>query len=93
MDINITMDQLIVWLVIGGIAGFIVGLIVKGKKKGFGFFTNLLIGMTGAVVGGFIFDLLDIRLGFGRLVLSIDDLIATIAGAFILLIILSIIRK
>ena len=93
MNISVTMDQLIVWLVIGGLAGFIVGLIFKGKKKGFGFFTNLLIGLIGAVIGGFIFDLLNIRLGMGRLVLSFDDLIAAIAGAFILLITLVILRK
>lgn len=93
MSISITMDQVIVWLVIGGLAGFIVGLIFKGKKKGFGFFTNLLIGLIGAVIGGVIFDLLNIRLGMGQLVLSFDDLIAAIAGAFILLIILAIIRK
>ncbi|MCD4743440.1 MAG: hypothetical protein K8R67_13305 [Desulfobacteraceae bacterium] len=93
MSISITMDQVIVWLVIGGLAGFIVGLIFKGKKKGFGFFTNLLIGLIGAVIGGVIFDLLNIRLGMGQLVLSFDDLIAAVAGAFILLITLAIIRK
>jgi uncharacterized membrane protein YeaQ/YmgE (transglycosylase-associated protein family) len=87
------MDQVIVWLVIGGLAGFIIGLIFKGKKKGFGFFTNLLIGLIGAVIGGFIFDLLNIRSGMGRLVLSYDDLIAAIAGSFILLIILAIVRR
>jgi len=93
MSISITMDQVIGWLVIGGLAGFIVGLIFKGKKKGFGFFTNLLIGLIGAVIGGVIFDLLNIRLGMGQLVLSFDDLIAAVAGAFILLITLAIIRK
>ena len=93
MSISITMDQVIVWLVIGGLAGFLVGFIFKGKKKGFGFFTNLLIGLIGAVIGGVIFDLLNIRLGMGQLVLSFDDLIAAVAGAFILLITLAIIRK
>ncbi len=93
MNFNVTTDQIITWLIIGALAGFIVGLILKGRKKGFGFFTNLIIGLIGAVIGGFIFDLLNIRTGMGKLVLSIDDLIAAIAGSFILLIILAIVRR
>ena len=93
MNISVTTDQVIVWLVIGVLAGFIVGLIFKGKKKGFGFFSNLLIGLIGAIIGGFIFDLFNVRLGLGKIVLSFDDLIAAVAGAFILLIIIAILRK
>ncbi len=93
MNISFTMDQVIVWLVIGGVAGFIVGLLLKGKKKGYGFFSNLLIGLIGAAIGGFLFDLLDIRTGFGRIVISYDDLIAAVAGSFVLLIVLAVLRK
>ncbi len=93
MNISITMEQIIVWLIIGGLAGFIVGLVLKGRKKGFGFFTNLLIGLVGAVIGGFVFDVFNIHLGLGRIVLSYDDLIAAIAGAFLLLVVLAVIRR
>ncbi len=93
MNINVTMEQMIVWLIIGSIAGFIVGLILKRRKKGFGFFSNLIIGLAGGVIGGFVFDFFNIRLGFGKIVLSYDDLIAAVAGAFILLFVLSIIRR
>jgi uncharacterized membrane protein YeaQ/YmgE (transglycosylase-associated protein family) len=93
MNISFTTDQIIVWLIIGGLAGFIVGLLFKGKKKGFGFFPNLIIGLIGAVIGGFLFDLFNIRLGFGKIVLSFDDLIAAITGAFILLIIMAFLRR
>ena len=93
MNISFTTDQIIVWLIIGGLAGFIVGLIFKGKKKGFGFFSNLLIGLIGAVIGGFLFDLFNVKLGYGQLVLSFDDLIAAVAGAFVLLIVMSILHK
>ncbi|MCP3899261.1 MAG: GlsB/YeaQ/YmgE family stress response membrane protein [Desulfobacteraceae bacterium] len=93
MNFNITTDQVIIWLIIGALAGFIVGLILKRKKKGFGFFSNLIIGLIGAVIGGFLFDLLSIRTGLGKIVLSFDDLIAAIAGSFVLLIVLAILRK
>ena len=93
MDINITTYQIIIWLIIGALAGFVVGLIYKGRKKGFGFFTNLVIGLIGAVIGGFLFDLFNIRSGLGNLIISFDDLIAAIAGSFILLILVAIIRR
>ncbi len=93
MNFNFTTDQIVIWLIIGALAGFIVGLILKRKKKGFGFFSNLIIGLIGAVIGGFIFDFLNIRTGLGTLVLSFDDLIAAIAGAFVLLIVLAILRR
>ena len=93
MQISITSDQVIIWLIIGGLAGFIIGLIFKGKKKGFGFFNNLLIGLIGAVIGGFIFDVFNVKLGLGQVVLSFDDLIAAIAGSIVLIIVVAILRK
>ena len=93
MHISITSEQVIVWLIIGGLAGFIIGLIFKGKKKGFGFFNNLLIGLIGAVIGGFLFDVFNVRLGLGQVVLSFDDLIAAVAGSIVLLIVVAIIRR
>ncbi len=40
------------WLIIGGIVGWIAGLIMKGK--GFGLFGNIAIGVIGALVGGYL---------------------------------------
>ena len=54
---NITIDQLIVWLLVGALAGSIVGMLVKRTKKGFGHIINLGIGLVGALIGGFLFDL------------------------------------
>jgi len=93
MHISFSTEQLIVWLVIGALAGFVTGAVFKGKKKGFGFFSNLIIGLIGAVIGGFIFDFFNIKTGFGTLVLSMNDLIAAVAGAFILLIIIAIVKR
>lgn len=38
-------------IIIGAIAGYIAGLLFKGK--GFGFLKNMLLGIAGSVVGGF----------------------------------------
>ena len=43
---------LIAWIVIGAIAGWLTGKLMKGS--GFGFFMDMVVGLVGAVVGGFI---------------------------------------
>jgi uncharacterized membrane protein YeaQ/YmgE (transglycosylase-associated protein family) len=43
---------IIAWIIIGVIAGWLTGKIMKGS--GYGFFMDMIIGLIGAVVGGFI---------------------------------------
>jgi uncharacterized membrane protein YeaQ/YmgE (transglycosylase-associated protein family) len=50
---------IIAWIIIGVIAGWITGKIMKGS--GFGFFMDMIVGLVGALVGGF----LSSHLGFG----------------------------
>jgi uncharacterized membrane protein YeaQ/YmgE (transglycosylase-associated protein family) len=70
--------HIILFLVIGALAGWLAGKIMKGK--GFGFLGNLVVGIIGAVVGGFVFDILHIS-GYGL----IGSLVTAIVGAVILL--------
>jgi uncharacterized membrane protein YeaQ/YmgE (transglycosylase-associated protein family) len=75
---------LIAWIIIGIVAGWLTGKLMKGS--GFGMFADMVIGLVGALVGGF----LSSHLGFGGvgdhgLVMSI--LIATL-GAVILTLLL-----
>jgi uncharacterized membrane protein YeaQ/YmgE (transglycosylase-associated protein family) len=44
--------SIIAWIVIGVIAGWLTGKILKGS--GFGFFVDMIVGLIGAMVGGFI---------------------------------------
>ena len=83
---NITWEQVVVWLVVGALAGSFVGTIVKRSKEGFGRFTNLGVGLVGALIGGVLFALLPIDLGLGDIAVSLEDLVAAVVGAFILLI-------
>jgi uncharacterized membrane protein YeaQ/YmgE (transglycosylase-associated protein family) len=50
---------IIAWIIIGVIAGWVTGKIMKGS--GFGFFMDMIVGLVGALVGGF----LSSHLGFG----------------------------
>lgn len=91
MDISI--DQLIVWFVIGAIAGSLAGLIVKRTKEGYGRFGNLGVGLIGAVVGGLLFRLLRIDLGLGAISVSLEDIVAALVGSVLFLIALRLLRK
>jgi uncharacterized membrane protein YeaQ/YmgE (transglycosylase-associated protein family) len=50
--------SLISWIIIGLIAGWLAGTLARGR--GFGCFVNIILGMVGAVLGGWIFTKLGI---------------------------------
>ena len=54
-------QSLIIFLVIGAVAGWLAGLIMKGR--GFRVLGNIVVGIIGAVVGGFLFGLLGLAAG------------------------------
>jgi uncharacterized membrane protein YeaQ/YmgE (transglycosylase-associated protein family) len=77
----------IAWIIVGAIAGWLAGLIVKGA--GFGLLGNIVVGIVGAVVAGWLLPQLGIRLGTGMIGEIIDGAI----GGVIVLVILSLIRR
>jgi len=78
--------SLFVILALGAIAGWLAGLIMKGN--GFGIFLNIIIGIIGAVIGGWVFGLLGITTSG-----PIGAMISAIIGAVILLIIIGFFKK
>jgi uncharacterized membrane protein YeaQ/YmgE (transglycosylase-associated protein family) len=83
MDIQ----SIIIWLVVGAIAGWLAGLIVKGG--GFGLVGDIIVGIIGAVIAGWLLPQLGIIIGGGIIAAIIDALI----GAVILLLILKLIKR
>ncbi|MBE0510018.1 MAG: GlsB/YeaQ/YmgE family stress response membrane protein [Gammaproteobacteria bacterium] len=79
-------ESLFVILLIGALAGWLAGLMIKGS--GFGLIGNIVVGILGAVLGSFLFGLLGIASG-GFLAAII---MATI-GAVILLYAVSVLKK
>ena len=90
---EITLSQIIVWLIIGAIAGSLTGLMVKRTRQGFGHLTNLGLGLVGAVIGGALFRLFGIDLGLGTISVSLEDIVAAFLGSVVFLLILRRIRK
>ena len=80
-------ESLIVWLIVGGVAGWLAGLIVKGY--GFGLIGNIVVGIVGAFIAGWLLPRLGIAIGGGMIAAIIN---ATI-GAVILLVIIGLIRR
>jgi len=91
MDFSIS--EIIVWLVVGALTGPVVGMLVKRSRDGFGRWRNLGIGLVGALLGGFLFKLLNIDLGLGSFAISLQDLIAAFLGALLFLLIMAFILK
>jgi len=59
--------QIIVWIIVGGFAGTVAGRLVTWRKEGLGRWTNFLVGIVGAFIGGEVFKLFRIDFGLGDL--------------------------
>lgn len=85
--------QLIVWLLVGAVAGSLCGRLIKGKKGGFGAWANLGIGLVGAVVGGLLFDLMHIDYGMSKINISLQDLVSAVVGSLLFMLAVWVYRK
>lgn len=84
---NLDPNSLIIWLIIGAIAGWLAGQIVKGG--GFGLIGDIIVGIVGAFIAGELFPFLGLRLGGGML----SQIITAAIGACILLFIVRLVRR
>ena len=84
--------SLIVWLIVGALGGYIAGMIIRLRQRGFGVVGNIVIGLIGALIGGFLFDAFNIQVA-GDVVIEANDVIAAVVGSMILIVVLSIVRR
>ncbi len=82
-DISLNTNRMsIIWfLIIGVVAGWIAGELTRGS--GFGLLGNLIVGIVGALLGGFLFDILDIGT-YGLLGQLLMSVIGAVSFLFIL---------
>ena len=79
--------SLIVWLIIGAIAGWLAGTFVRGG--GFGLIGDIVVGIIGAFIGGWLAGVLHVHVGTG----IISAIITAAAGAVVLLVVLRAVRR
>jgi uncharacterized membrane protein YeaQ/YmgE (transglycosylase-associated protein family) len=80
-----SIDQIIVWIIIGLLGGSVAGLIIKRERKGFGLLQNLGLGLAGALVGGLLFRMLGILPALDKVSVSLRDIVAAVVGSLIVL--------
>ena len=80
-------ESLIVILIIGAVAGWLAGMVVKGF--GFGLLGNIIVGIVGAFIAGLILPAIGIGLGGGIVAAIIHSTI----GAVILLFVIKLVKR
>ena len=80
------MNRIVAFLLVGLIAGWLAGRITKGR--GFGLWGNLIVGVAGAILGGFVFRTLGLA-AYGTL----GGLIMAVVGAILLLYLVRLIKS
>jgi uncharacterized membrane protein YeaQ/YmgE (transglycosylase-associated protein family) len=84
---NMSLEALLIFLVIGLIAGWLAGQIMRGG--GFGLVGDIVVGVIGAFIAGFLLPRLGIHIGSG----FIEEVINALIGAVILLFVLRLIKR
>ncbi|MFY9760163.1 MAG: GlsB/YeaQ/YmgE family stress response membrane protein [Xanthobacteraceae bacterium] len=78
---------IIIWLIVGAIAGWLAGMVVKGG--GFGLIGDIIVGIVGGIIAGWLLPQLGIVIGGG----IVGDVIDSFIGAVILLVIIRLIKR
>ena len=84
--------NLIIWLIVGGVIGWVASLIMKTDAQQ-GLVLTVVVGIVGALLGGW---LLSPLVGAGTVNqgdLSVTGLLVSLAGAIILLFVVNLIRR
>jgi uncharacterized membrane protein YeaQ/YmgE (transglycosylase-associated protein family) len=82
----VDITSIVIFLVIGAIAGWLAGNVMKGG--GFGLVGDIVVGIVGAFIGGWLFGVLGIAAGG-----LIGAVITAFVGACVLLFVVRLIKK
>jgi len=85
LNVNLQLDTLLVWVLVGLVAGFLASRVMLGH--GMGIIGDVVVGIIGAVLGGYLSNYFDVRLTIsGHPIIS--EMIIAFFGALILLLVL-----
>lgn len=83
-------EQVITWVVIGLIAGFLASIFVRGR--GMGLLGNVIVGLLGALIGGFLFNIFNVQVSpalAGTINIRLIDIIVAFVGALLVLLLIT----
>jgi uncharacterized membrane protein YeaQ/YmgE (transglycosylase-associated protein family) len=78
--------RILIWIISGIIAGWLTGLIVRGR--GFGLVGDLIIGLLGGLIGGWLFGLLGIAATSW-----VGEILAAVLGGVVLVAVIRTLRR
>ena len=81
---------LLTWIIVGAIAGWIAGKLMKGK--GFGLLGNIVIGVIGALVGGWLAGAL-LHISNAISGFNLMTILVAVAGSIVVLYVAKLLRK
>lgn len=81
------LETILIWVLVGAIAGWLAGLVVRGF--GFGLIGNIIVGIVGAFLGGWLFGVLGLSIGVG----IINTIFTAFIGAVVLLLIIRVFKR
>lgn len=80
-------EYILIWLLVGAVAGWLAGLVVRGG--GFGIVGNIVIGIIGAFLGGWLFGIAGIAIGAG----IVNTIFTAFIGAVVLLLLVRVLKR
>jgi uncharacterized membrane protein YeaQ/YmgE (transglycosylase-associated protein family) len=86
-EIEMRPETLLIWLVVGAVAGWLASTLVKGG--GLGLIGDIVVGVLGAFIGGWLLPRLGIHMGVGL----VSVVISATIGAIVLLLLLRLVRR
>lgn len=84
-----TVEALLIWIIVGGVAGFLAGALVKGY--GFGVVGNVVVGIVGAFLAGWLLPRIGVSISIGNPLLT--SIAYATVGAVLLLVLLGLVRR
>lgn len=81
--------NIVLWIVLGGVAGWIASMIMK-TNAGMGAIANIVVGIVGALIGGFVMNFFG---GSDVTGFNLYSLLVAVLGAVILLAIIGFIQR
>jgi uncharacterized membrane protein YeaQ/YmgE (transglycosylase-associated protein family) len=90
VTVTFNLNQVITSVIVGLIAGALASVLVRGRR--FSFLGSIILGILGAIVGGFVFSLLNIQVDptsalASSITIRLVDILVAFIGALIILVI------
>lgn len=82
--------NIIIWLIVGALAGWLASIIMK-RDGSMGAVANIIVGIVGSFIGGFILKFFDKTVELGKL--NFTSILTAVLGAVVLLAIINLVKR